>query len=113
MYSDAGDPLIMTIVGKHIFNNAERLSVNELFVDMVVGNAATTGQGVNPQIMLQVGKDAGNTWGNEQWKSFGALGKYLTRVSWWKLGRAYEFTFKLSISDPVKRCIMGAWINAS
>lgn len=112
VYDDNGDPLIMSITGKHLFNSADRVTVNELFVDLVNGVGATTGQGSDPQIMLKVSKDGGNTWGNELWKSFGALGNYLTRVSWWRLGRGYEFTFKLSISDPVKRCIMGAWITA-
>jgi len=111
VYAENGNPLIMSITGKHVFNNAERMSVSELFVDMVVGVGATTGQGVNPQIMMKLSRDGGNTWSNEQWKSLGAIGKYLTRVSWWRLGRGYEFTFKLSISDPIKRCIMGAWIN--
>lgn len=112
VYDDNGDPLIMSITGKHLFNSADRVTVSELFVDLVNGVGATTGQGSDPQIMLKVSKDGGNTWGNEQWKSFGAIGRFLTRVSWWRLGRAYEFTFRISISDPVKRCIMGAWITA-
>jgi hypothetical protein len=103
----------MTITGQHVFNGAEMFSISELWLDMEVGVGATTGQGSNPQIMLKVSRDAGHTWSSELWKSIGAIGKYLTEVKWTRLGRGYSFTFEVTISDPVKRCIIGAWITAS
>lgn len=113
VYEENGEPLVMELTGKHIFNAQEKMSVGRLFVDMLVGWADATGQGSTPQIMLQVSRDGGNTWGNELWKSFGKIGKYLTRVEWYRLGRGYNFTFRLKISDPVKRCIIAAWMDAA
>jgi hypothetical protein len=111
VYDDNGDPLVMNITGSHIIKSQQKVSINELFVDMEVGVGATTGQGVNPQIVLEVSRDSGHTWGNPIWKSFGRIGEYLSRVSFFRLGRGYSFTFSLTISDPVKRCILGAWIT--
>lgn len=110
-YSDDSDPLVMEISGKHIFNSAEFLTISEVDLEMEVGAGATSGQGSDPQVMLQISKDGGHTWGNERWKGFGKLGKYSTLVRWDRIGRAYNLDFRFRISDPVKRAIIGAWIR--
>lgn len=58
--------------------------------------------------MLQVSRDNGRTWGNEMWASVGALGKYLTRVWWTRLGRSRDWLFRIKMSDPVRTIICGA-----
>lgn len=67
----------------------------------------------DPQIMLQTSKDYGHTWSTERWQSLGKIGEYLQRVRFSRLGRAYAFTFKLKISDPIKRAIIGVYLRAS
>jgi len=67
----------------------------------------------DPQIMLQTSKDFGKTWGTERFASLGKTGEFLRRVRWSRLGRAYAFTFKLKISDPIKRAIIGVYLRAS
>lgn len=109
-YDDAGDPLIMTLIGKHVFNNHEPFSVSELFIDMEPGVGLTSGQGVNPQIVMETSTDGGHTFGNPMWGTMGAIGAYFNRCSWWRIGYGFHFTFKLTISDPVRRAIIGAWI---
>ncbi len=66
-----------------------------------------------PQIALQISKDFGKTWGTERFCGLGKTGEFLRRVRWLRLGRAFAFTFKLKISDPVKRCIIGVYMRAS
>ena len=56
----------------------------------------------NPQIMLQVSRDGGYTYGNEMWTSFGAQGEYLKRAEWRRLGVSRNYVFKFRITDPVK-----------
>lgn len=111
VYSDDGEPIVMSITGSHVFNGADWITVNELDVEMEIGVGNTVGDGVNPQIMLQISRDSGHTFGNERWKTFGAVGEYKTLVRWARLGRGYNFCFRLTISDPVKRAIIGAWIK--
>jgi hypothetical protein len=110
-YTDNDATIIREVVGRHIFNDYERRSVLELQVDFEEGTGLTTGQGVNPQVMLQISKDGGHTWGNELWTTIGAMGAYATRAIWRRLGIARDWVFKLRISDPVKVVIIGAGIK--
>jgi hypothetical protein len=53
-------------------------------------------------MMLQVSKDSGRTWGNEIWVSMGAIGEFVRRAYWTRLGSAYFWTLKWRITDAVK-----------
>lgn len=110
VYSDNGVNVAREIISRHVFDE-EHISVGRLWIDMAPGVGTSTGQGTNPQAMLSVSKDAGQTWGPERWRTIGPIGKYGTRAIWRRLGRAYDWTFKLRISDPVKVAISGAWID--
>lgn len=74
----------------------------------VQGAASITGDyvgataGANPQAVLQISVDNGHTFGNELWTNMGAIGKYLTRAVWRRLGMALDFVFKIRVADPVK-----------
>lgn len=111
VYADNGYTIIAELVTKHTTNNMERIAISELFVDIETGVGLATGQGSDPQIMLQVSKDGGHNFGNERWRSMGKIGKFKTRVRWLRLGQAYDWVFRLKISDPVKRVILSMWIK--
>lgn len=108
VYTDAGDPIIREIVGRHINSGFEEMSVGEFYLDFDTGVGLSSGQGSDPQVMLQMSKDNGRTWGNELWRSFGKIGKYLTRVIWRRLGTSRDWLFRVKISDPVKVTITTA-----
>jgi hypothetical protein len=75
---------------------------------MEQGTGLVTGQGSNPQIMLQVSRDGGFTYGNEMWTSFGRMGEYNKRAEWRRLGVSRNFVFKFRITDPVKVILIAA-----
>ena len=110
-YTDNGDMIVSELVGKHVFSELERYSISELQVDMEAGVGLATGQGSDPQMMLSVSKDGGHTWGAERWVSMGKIGKYMQRAKWNRLGQARNWTFRIRISDPVKRVLMGAYVS--
>ncbi|MFA6204452.1 MAG: packaged DNA stabilization protein [Gallionella sp.] len=112
-YTDDGEMIVAELVTKHVFNNLERYSISELQVDLESGVGLASGQGEDPQIMLQVSKDGGHTWGAERWVSMGKLGEYTKRAKWNRLGQSRNWTFKLKISDPVKRVILGAYVTGA
>lgn len=112
-YTENGATIVGELTSKHVFAGLERYAISALQVDCETGVGLSTGQGVAPQIMLQISKDGGRTWSSEKWRSMGAIGKYLTRVRWNRLGQARDWVFRLKISDPVKRVITGAWITGS
>jgi hypothetical protein len=110
-YDDNGSPLISELIGKHVMNGLELFTISELQVDLQTGSGIASGQGSNPQIMLQVSRDGGNNYGPEKWRAMGPMGKYLVRARWLRLGEGRDFVFKLKIADPVKRAILGAWMK--
>lgn len=111
VYTDAGDPIRRLIVGRHVHDGLGKLGIDAFQLDIEAGVGLETGQGSNPQAMLRVSRDGGRTWGPERWASFGALGEYTKRCQWRRCGRARDFVFEISISDPVKVAILGAGIK--
>lgn len=107
-YTDGAAAIVREIQSRHVINNYERMPVFQLFVDCETGTGLNSGQGSDPQVMLQTSKDGGHTWGNEVWRSMGAMGQYLRRVVWNRLGLGDDWTFLLRITDPVKVVIINA-----
>ena len=83
----------------------------EVFFESGVG--LTTGQGSDPQVMLQYSDDGGHTWGNELWRGAGKIGKYKWRAVWNRLGRSRQRNYRLIVSDPVKWVFSGANLEAA
>lgn len=113
VYKDDAAAIVTEITGRHIFDGMDRLTIDEIQLDLEAGVGLTTGQGSDPQVMLQVSKDGGHTWGNEMWRSLGALGAYAQRVVWRRLGLARDFVYRFRISDPVKVVLLSAYVAAS
>jgi len=76
---------------------------------MEAGVGLLTGQGSDPQVMMQYSKDGGNTWSNEVWESFGQIGEYGVRATFGPFGRARDWVFRFRVTDPVKTVFIGAW----
>jgi len=66
----------------------------------------------DPQAMLDWSDDGGHTWSNEHWASIGVIGDYTARAIWRRLGRSRNRIYRVSITDAVKRVIMGADLEA-
>lgn len=64
-------------------------------------HSTVTGVERTASVVLRISRDNGNTWTAGKWRNFGALGKYASRVRWTALGRAYQHTAELTISDPL------------
>lgn len=113
-YTDNGAPIKRQIVSKHVRNGGNPFSIDELYLDIETGVGLQSGQGSNPQIVLQVSKDGGRTFGQERWKSIGAVGQYRSpRAIWNCLGQAVDFVFKFTMTDPVKFIVTSAFAKSS
>lgn len=110
-YTDNGTAIAREIITRHTYKGNTEVTIDKLYVDMEVGVGLATGQGSNPQVMLQVSKNNGKTWGSEIWKTIGAIGEYSTRVVWRRLGQARDWLFKLRVTDPVKVVFVFGDIN--
>lgn len=89
----------------NISTQADDPLITESSDNIVDEYSATVVSNINPQVMLQVSRDGGYTYGNEMWTSFGRQGEYLHRAEWRRLGVSRNFVFKFRITDPVK-CVL-------
>jgi hypothetical protein len=101
-YTDNGATIIRQLITRHILSNFNRIRISLLYLDMETGVGLQSGQGSNPQIMLEYSKDNGRTWSAQRWASSGLVGQYLTRVLWRRFGSTRDATFRITQSDPVK-----------
>lgn len=89
-------------------SNLDRITINSLEIDFEAGTGITVGQGSDPQIILEVSRDGGQTWGNELWRSSGKIGEYTHRAKWNRLGTARGFVFRIRSTDPIYNVALGA-----
>jgi hypothetical protein len=101
-YTDNGVTIIRELITRHVSMAFNRFKPSLLYLDMETGVGLQTGQGQNPQIMLQYSKDNGRTWSGERWAALGPVGQYRTLVRWRRFGVTRDATFRIRMSDPVK-----------
>jgi len=111
-FDEAGQPLKSLRSWRHQNNEKKRVFYSCLELDCETGIGLDGSvQGSDPQWVLRFSNDGGFTWSNEKWKSAGKIGEYSSRVRWWRLGEARDRVWEVSITDPVKRCIVGAYAD--
>jgi hypothetical protein len=109
-YSDDGAVIKRIVATRHLTRGGNRFTIDALRLEMETGVGLETGQGSDPQLMVEVSRDGGRSYSPEQWIDIGALGEYLTRVEVRRCGSAEDFVFRFSMTDPVKFCIArGTW----
>jgi hypothetical protein len=111
-YDNDGRPLRAVRASAHVHQQQEQLIVGNLEVLTEHGVGTQTGQGFDPQMMLRTSKDGGFNWTPETKRPIGRVGAYRGRTRWNRpCGVARDIVFEVSITDPVKRVIIGAAIN--
>lgn len=111
VHTFSGDEMPREIVTRHFFKDFDRVIVDELTIDFDVGLGSEAGS--DPQVMLQISKDNGKSWGTELWQSLGKIGETRKRVVWRRLGQGRDWTFKLRVTDDVDFVIAGAALIAT
>lgn len=113
IYTDNGNPIPRQRVFPHLNAGMKRIFNQSLQLDLEPGVGIDgSGQGTNPQAMLQFSDNGGNSWSNEKWASIGAIGAKRTRVIWRRLGQARDKVYRVTITDPVKTVLIGAELLA-
>jgi hypothetical protein len=112
--TEFGNTTRALMVSPVIHNDRKRLFHSRFELDMESGVGTATGQGANPQAMLDWSDDGGRTFKNFQlWHSIGAIGAYTQRLRWLRLGQARQRYYRLTISDPVRRSVIAASADIS
>ena len=76
-----------------------QLRALDVLLQAGIGNAVDPG--ADPQVMLQISRDGGRTWGPERWRSAGRRGATTTRTLILHAGRYREGAVRLVVTDPV------------
>ena len=111
-YDDNGVDLVSFRTTQYLQDNEELRNIffSKLQIDMETG----VGEGVvaAPRAVLSWSDDGGRSWVSDRVGIMGRTGEYAARVIWRRLGRSRARVFRLTISDPVKRVITGAYLKA-
>lgn len=110
-YTDNGDPLAAERIYTHLSDESKRIRYNNLVVGVESGVGLQSGQGSDPLIELQLSVDGARTWSDSYFEEIGKVGQYKNKAQFRRLGVAEIMTFKIRITDPVKRSIVGSYLE--
>tara|TARA_R110000868_G_scaffold199448_2_gene446097 strand:+ start:7801 stop:9204 length:1404 start_codon:yes stop_codon:yes gene_type:complete len=108
VYTDDGATIVREFVGRHQ-SVGDFVSFSTMWLEMEAGVGLNLGQGVAPQLMMQISRDGGHEWGTEIWRDIGAMGKYKARAVFNRCGTARDWLFKFRVTDPIKTVFIAAW----
>jgi len=112
VYTDDGEAILRALTSRHLFG-PEPVTVVDLWADLETGIGLANGQGSNPQLMLTVSRDKGQTFGEHQWCSAGLQGDYAARCRFGSQGSSHSLTFRLSYSEPTRFVMAGeGWVDS-
>lgn len=98
-FTDNGVMIPREITTRHAIADFNRFRVSQIYLDIETGLGYNGG---SANIMMQVSKDNGRTWGPERWAQLGVLGNYLARVIWRRVTMARDVIARFRMTDPVK-----------
>ena len=110
-YTDNGDTIICTRITPPYWNALDRLFFTRFQLDVQTGVGLSTGQGSDPQIMLENSNDGGHTFGTGEERSLGKMGEYTHRVEWTRQGSSRERVVRITCSEPVPLTFLSAHIE--
>jgi len=111
-FTEYGNTIVGQVSSPPIHKNRRRIFMRALEVYMESGTGLQEGEGSDPQIYLDYSDDGGKTWSARKLpQSFGPQGQYKKRCRWLRLGQARTRTLRLTITDPVRRNIIGAYLD--
>lgn len=103
VYSEWGDTQRMSWTYQPIYADGRRAFHKRLEIMADTGVGLTTGQGSDPEMMLDYSDDGGVTFTAMPNRSLGAIGRYTDRIVWQALGSSrVGRVYRGAVSDPVK-----------
>ena len=101
-YSEFGDLQRMEWTYQPVYAEGRRAFHSRLEVVLETGVGLVTGQGSDPQLMMDYSDDGGLTWNSLPNRSIGGIGERYVRCIWNALGSSTQRVYRGAISDPVK-----------
>lgn len=115
VYQENGETIRRIAQSPNMFAGNNRFIIDMLRIDLDAGvglvgdhSLALDGDAI---AMLSWSDDGGHTFSNERFASFGKVGEYKNRLVWRALGQSRQRMFRITITDPVKVAILGAYVD--
>ncbi|CAB4168711.1 Bacteriophage P22, Gp10, DNA-stabilising [uncultured Caudovirales phage] len=110
-YSDDGNSIVRLRASPHLSQGNMVIGHSSVLFEMETGTGLQQGQGKDPKALIRWSDDGGHNWSSQRESSIGKVGSYKTQVRETRLGKSKDRVYELSISDPIKVVISGAYIN--
>lgn len=110
-FTEFGEVLRSECTSAAVFEENRMIEHSMLELCFETGVGLTSGQGSDPQVMLQFSDDGGRTWSNEKFRGLGRIGEFKTRVRFARMGSSRDRVYRYAISDPVRRTLTNALLN--
>jgi hypothetical protein len=111
-YAEYGDIQRAEWTYQTVYSEHKRAFHDRLEVVMETGVGLVTGQGSDPELMMEFSDDGGLTWESLPNKKIGMMGEYLHRPFWNALGSARQRVYRGAISDPIRVTISDTTLEA-
>ncbi len=109
VYTEFDNVLHGSATAPPLHSDRKRVFHSRFELDIESGVGLSSGQGSDPQMMLDYSDDGGRTFSAPQrWRSMGKQGAYRQRLRWLRMGNSRDRIYRVSISDPVRRTIINA-----
>jgi len=108
VYTEGDEPIISYRISQTLRYLQSRVTYWGIQILFQPAVGLVSGQGSDPVALLSWSDDGGATWSNEYDVSLGKIGETLNRACWTNLGQGINRVFKVQVSDPVYRVILGA-----
>jgi len=89
----------------------KRLLMSKIRFALQTGVGIASGQGSDPQIMVEYSLDGAETFSTERWIDIGRMGKYLLTPEFDEMVTFLEISFRITMSDPVFSSLHDATID--
>lgn len=111
VYTEFGNTMRGLVQGAPIHKDGHKVYMPRFEIDVEAGIGLSSGQGSDPQLVLSISDDGGRTFQQTEWRSMGMIGEYGRKLSWTGMGSFYQRTFRLEITDPVRRSIITNYVD--
>jgi hypothetical protein len=111
-FADWGATQRMEWTYQPVYAAGNRAFHDRLEIIMESGVGLISGQGSDPEMMMEVSDDGGRTWNSLPNRKIGKIGEYQKKVVWQQLGSSYDRVYRGSISDPVKATLIDTQLEA-
>lgn len=109
-FTDNGDPIKrLRATQSQDSPDGARMFYADMQVDMEAGVSLAAGQGSDAQLMMRYSNDGGHSWSSLKTRPIGRAGNYGARVRFGPTGAGRNRVWEISMTDPVKFAVLGAF----